>query len=121
MTLQHFYRARLIRCVDGDTAVFRIDTGFYNSHECSCRFEGFDTPERGQPGFRECTQRLEDELDARADSDGWLVLKTSKAGKYGRWLVRVGSEMDILFGDSLMRAMEEEIAKYKEMEGDSDV
>ena len=45
------YRAKLIKCVDGDTADFLVDLGFKVFKEIRTRFLGVDTPERGQPDF----------------------------------------------------------------------
>ena len=45
------YRAKLIKCVDGDTADFLVDLGFKVFKEIRTRFLGVDTPERGQADY----------------------------------------------------------------------
>ena len=49
------YRAKLIRCVDGDTADLEIDLGFYVFTKVRCRLHGVNTPERGKPDFKKAT------------------------------------------------------------------
>ena len=50
------YRAKLIKCVDGDTADFLVDLGFKVFKEIRTRFLGVDTPERGTSRLL-CSQR----------------------------------------------------------------
>ena len=52
------YRARLVRCVDGDTIDVEIDLGFYLKANVRCRLTGVDTPERGHANFSEATAVL---------------------------------------------------------------
>ncbi len=85
----HTYRAKLIRCVDGDTAEFNVDCGFYIHHEITARMLGVDTPERGQENYREATAMLRELIGQVEDEDGYVTIKTSKTGKYGRWLVEI--------------------------------
>ena len=81
------YNATLVRVVDGDTAVFAVDLGFYMTATISFRLLGIDTPEvRG-------TTRAEGLL-AKAELErlcglGPLRIETSKADKYGRWLASI--------------------------------
>ncbi len=78
------YRAELVRAVDGDTADLRIDLGFYTYCNQRVRFAGIDTPERGQPGYQEAKQFVQDTLAGEK-----FTVETEKAGKYGRWLCRI--------------------------------
>lgn len=80
------YRATLIRAVDGDTVDLKVDLGFYLYANIRFRLEGVDTPERGQPGFREATQFVEDWF---ATNGGECIVVTSKTGKYGRWIATI--------------------------------
>lgn len=85
----YMYRAKLIRCVDGDTVDLEVDLGFRTSMKDRFRVYGINTPERGQPGYKEATVRIEQLiLDEEARNDGWLYIHTHKddRGKYGRWL-----------------------------------
>ncbi len=47
------YRATLVRVIDGDTAVLRLDLGFRVFAELKVRVAGVNTPERGKPGWGE--------------------------------------------------------------------
>ena len=83
------YRAKLIRCVDGDTADLSIDLGFYMTATIRGRLVGVDTPERGHPDWAKATQVLADLLIAQTDEKGYIKIRTGKTGKYGRWLVDI--------------------------------
>lgn len=83
------YKARLIRCVDGDTADFMVDLGFKVYVEIRTRFLGFDTPERGHPEYIYARKQLEIFLAEEEDVDGNIMIQTHKTGKYGRWLVYI--------------------------------
>ena len=83
------YKARLIRCVDGDTADFMVDLGFKVYVEIRTRFLGFDTPERGHSEYSYARKQLEIFLAEEEDADGNIMIQTHKTGKYGRWLVYV--------------------------------
>ena len=82
------YRARIERCVDGDTVDASIDLGFGVWVDERCRLIGIDTPERGKPGFDEATEYLRGLLNA-AKQDGLVACKTIKdnRGKFGRYLI----------------------------------
>ena len=53
------YKAKLVRCVDGDTADLAIDLGFYLTAKVRCRLIGVDTPERGKTDYKKATAMLE--------------------------------------------------------------
>jgi len=90
------YRAKLIRCVDGDTAEFMVDCGFYINHEITTRLLGVDTPERGQDDYKKATAMLENLIGCNEDEEGYVTIKTSKTGKYGRWLVEIDGVNSVL-------------------------
>ena len=83
------FKAKLLRCVDGDTFDADVDLGFHVWKRVRFRLLDVDTPERGQPGFVEATGKLEQLLASKL-CDGFLDVECSKTGKYGRWLGRVG-------------------------------
>ena len=83
------YRAKLIKCVDGDTADFLVDLGFKVFKEIRTRFLGVDTPERGQPDYYVARDALGLLIEGEKDEEGWIIIKTGKTGKYGRWLVDI--------------------------------
>ena len=87
--MQYTYKAKLVRCVDGDTAVFDVDCGFYIQHRIYARLTGVDTPERGQPDYKKATVMLENLIAMQTDEEGYVVIYTGKTGKYGRWLVEI--------------------------------
>lgn len=86
------YRANLLRAVDGDTIDVMLDLGFYVSNAQRLRLLGYDTPERGQPGFAESTAELN-----RVLALGSLVVQTTKRDSFGRWLAKVwaGDAIDV--------------------------
>lgn len=84
------YRAKIERCVDGDTVDAEVDLGFSVTIKERFRLIGINTPERGKPGFVEATEFLAAELENSAsEHDGWVPCKThkDKRGKYGRMLI----------------------------------
>ena len=83
------YRAKVIRCVDGDTADLEIDLGFKIFTLIRVRLVGVDTPERGHEDYKKATAMLENLLLMQTDDEGKVVIQTSKTGKYGRWLVEI--------------------------------
>ena len=90
------YRAKLIKCVDGDTADFVVDLGFKLFAHIRVRLLGVDTPERGQDEFKMATVMLENLIMCKQDSDGYVIIKTHKTGKYGRWLVEMEGVNSVL-------------------------
>jgi hypothetical protein len=83
----YVYKAKLDRCVDGDTVDLWVDLGFrVNTHQ-RFRLLGVDTPERGKEKFKEATQLLERLIVENSDLDGYIYLISNKTGKYGRWLL----------------------------------
>jgi len=79
----YHYKATVMRVVDGDTAWLRIDRGFREFFETSCRLYGINAPElaAGAPGAAArdwLTQRIVGKT---------LYVKSEKLDKYGRPLV----------------------------------
>lgn len=60
------YRANLVRVIDGDTIVMRLDLGFYISAEHSLRLVGVNAPE-----LFSGTNRVRG-AEAKADCEKWL-------------------------------------------------
>jgi len=86
------YRAKLIRCVDGDTVDFEIDLGFRLTAHVRCRLLKVDTPERGRDDYAFATEALKTLIIDSMDDEGYVVVTTHKTGKYGRWLVNIGED-----------------------------
>ena len=94
--MEYKYRARLVRCVDGDTADLDVDLGFYLTAKIRCRLTGVNTPERGRENFKEATDMLEDLIKQQSDEEGYFNITTGKTGKYGRWLVVIDGVNTVL-------------------------
>jgi len=79
--------------VDGDTFDCTVDLGFNISHKIRVRMYGINTPEsrtrdleekaRGLESKKRLIELLSEEDDVR---ESYLLLKTQKKGKYGRYL-----------------------------------
>ena len=94
--MSYTYKAKLIRCVDGDTADIEVDLGFYMSARIRGRLDGVDTPERGKPDFNKATVMLENLINTRSDEEGYFVVHTGKTGKYGRGLITIQGVNEVL-------------------------
>ena len=83
------YKAKVARVVDGDTVDLDVDLGFHITIRLRGRLSNVDTPERGHTLWNTATEMLENLLVEQADEDGYILIKTEKTGKYGRWLVDI--------------------------------
>lgn len=91
------YRARVKRIVDGDTLDLQVDLGFNVNINIRGRLVGVNTPERGHEDFYKASAICQDLLRSVADFENqgeldeqwWITIKTSKTGKFGRWLVDI--------------------------------
>ena len=94
------YRATVDRIVDGDTVDFIVQLGFNISVKIRARFAGVDTPERGHPDWSVasslCRELLVDKALANDRNDMSIIIRTSKTGKYGRWIVHIDGVTDKL-------------------------
>lgn len=85
------YKAKIIRVIDGDTFEAIIDLGFGVNFTTKLRLAEIDTPETYRPkteGERAhgeaATAFVKDFI-----GDGYVTIKTSKQGKYGRYIAYV--------------------------------
>lgn len=80
------YRATLIRVVDGDTAYLDVDLGFgvWRRNQ-SYRLGRIDAPEMSTVEGPVSKAQL----DTILTSASFLMVTTSKADKYGRWLIEL--------------------------------
>lgn len=83
----YIYNASLLRVVDGDTVWLRVDLGFRMYAEMSFRLLGINAPELNESGGLAAKGALLGLLEALGPT---FVIQTSKADKYGRWLVTIG-------------------------------
>lgn len=98
------YRARVKRVVDGDTVDFVVDLGFKVHMVIRTRLLGVDTPERGHEDWAKAKAMCQNLLYESAgihNPDGFpveteVIIRTSKTGKYGRWLVQIDGVTDEL-------------------------
>ncbi|MFH1800890.1 MAG: thermonuclease family protein [Candidatus Omnitrophota bacterium] len=79
------YAASLVRVIDGDTLIARVDLGFRTWITQTFRLRGIDAPEMT------CAlgQKAKAEVKARLAPCACLVIKTYKQEKYGRFLADV--------------------------------
>jgi len=85
------YKAKVIKIVDGDTVDFDVDLGFNITIRVRGRLMDVDTPERGHEDWKLATQELRMLIASERDASGYVTMTTTKTGKYGRWLVKVGN------------------------------
>ena len=89
---------------DVDTVDFIVDLGFNIQTKIRSRLLGVNTPERGHPDWKKATAECARLLSVVADTKGselanaehWVTIRTSKTGKYGRWLVEIDGVTDEL-------------------------
>jgi micrococcal nuclease len=97
--MSHFYKAKVVKVVDGDTVDLLIDLGFSIMHKVRVRLHGVNTPESR-------TRDLEEKALGLAAKDyvsDWLLkydqvyVKTikDKSGKYGRILGYIYSDYEL--------------------------
>ena len=90
------YQAELIRVIDGDTIVARVDLGFHVFTEQILRLHGINAVElRGE--HRQLGLEAAEHLKALINIHSPLTIKTIKdrTGKYGRYLVVLYGEDDL--------------------------
>lgn len=83
------YRAIVNKVVDGDTVDFIVDLGFRVGIQIRARLKGVDTPERGEEGWAEATEKCRSLLQKAEAEKGYVILRTQKTGKYGRWIAEI--------------------------------
>jgi micrococcal nuclease len=104
----HSYRVNVVRVVDGDTIIVDVDLGFEvwlkNIVLRLDRIDAYETrlSKTTTPQMKILGQAakvwVKDELEKCADS---IVIRTTKRGKYGRWIAEVIAN-DINIGDALV-------------------
>ncbi len=79
------YAATLVRVIDGDTLIARVDLGFRTWKTETFRLRGIDAPELT------CAlgQKTKAEVKSRLEPCACLVIKTYKQEKFGRYLADV--------------------------------
>lgn len=95
------YKATVVKIVDGDTLDADVDLGFHMRTRQRFRLARVDTPERGQPGFTEATDKVKELCPVGSE----ITIKSEKAGGFGRWLAEVTmqvGDLEINLGDQLL-------------------
>jgi len=88
-----YYRAKIIRVIDGDTCIALIDCGFNSIKMERLRLEGVDAPEL-RPRRGTNVEKLDEKARAKVATERvreliegkQVVIQTKKTGKFGRWL-----------------------------------
>lgn len=86
----YFYRAKVLRIVDGDTVDLQIDLGFSVFIKQRCRLFGINAPEK-RGATKEAGLAAQAFLESLVPVGAKLTIETIKdqQGKYGRYLVRL--------------------------------
>ncbi len=84
-SLLYTYKAFVKRVVDADTQIFMMDCGFRSWMEEKVRLRGIDTPELNTALGRKAKEFVENRLSKVK----FVVIKTYKEGKFGRYLADV--------------------------------
>lgn len=91
-----FYRATVVRVVDGDTVDLSIDLGFSMLHQTRVRLHGVNTPESRTRDLEEkargiaATEYVEEWL--RQYDEVYIRTIKDRGGKYGRILAYIYSD-----------------------------
>lgn len=85
------YKAKVIRCIDGDTFEVNVDVGFSITITTKLRLADIDTPESYRP--RNEAERTHGNaakvLVEALMLNQWVTIRTNKTGKYGRYIAHV--------------------------------
>ncbi len=79
------FKARVLKIIDGDTLLTGVDLGFKITKEHKLRLRGIDTPEIDTPEGKKADAFVKE----RIGQCEFVVIKTYKDDKYGRYLVDV--------------------------------
>ncbi len=79
------FKAMVERVVDGDTLLVHVDCGFDHWRREYLRFRGIDCPELSTPEG----QKVKRFIESRIKPNDFVIIKTHKDDKYGRYLVDV--------------------------------
>ena len=95
------YAATLVRVIDGDTIIARVDLGFRTHKTETFRLRGIDAPEIT------CAlgQKAKAEVEARLKPCACLAIKTYKQEKFGRFLADVFYKKEV--GEDRERVLNE--------------
>jgi len=89
------YQAEVVRIIDGDTIVLKIDLGFKLFWKVSCRLHGINCPELRSKDAeeRKAAKAAKDFTSSELPIGSMVLVYSVELDKYGRPLV------DIFYGD----------------------
>ena len=90
--LLHWYAAKLIRVVDGDTVKLAVDVGFGFSFENTFRLAEINCPELPTDAGKEAKRFTESWFTQHG---GVCIIRSIKLDKYGRYLAHVCNAKEI--------------------------
>jgi micrococcal nuclease len=93
----HTYKAMVDNIVDGDTVDVYIDLGFKIATKQRLRVAHIDTPERGQPNYKDAADAGRSLLLGKT-----VTIKTEKASKWGYYLAQITLESGEDYADKLV-------------------
>ena len=99
------YSAEVVRWVDGDTVDCDVDLGFTVHLRTRFRLLGVDTPETNRRASREAGLAAKAFAEGLAPAGSAVVVRSRKAGKYGRWLADVYP----VDGDTVLPSVNEQL------------
>ena len=87
----HWYKAEIIRCVDGDTVDVWVDTGFDMRIKQRLRLHGIDTPETRtrDPVEKKAGLMAKARVQELLEAGKCYTIWTIEKGKFGRYLARI--------------------------------
>jgi micrococcal nuclease len=87
----YWYRAQVLRILDGDTVELTIDLGYTVLWKSTCRFYGIDTPELHDknPDLREIANNAKEFTKEHLPIGSIILIHSRELDKYGRPLVDI--------------------------------
>lgn len=104
MKQEYVYQAKVLKVVDGDTLWVELDLGMRIKKKERIRLAGINAPEiRGETN----TQGIEAKeflTGLLRDNNNNVLVRTSKEGKYGRWLGVLFDQAGANINDAMIAA-----------------
>ena len=87
----YYYKATVLRVLDGDTAELMVDLGFRTYYKSPCRFYGINTPETKTKDLEEKKRGMESKEFTKSNlhEGSTIIIKSKDLDKYGRPLVDI--------------------------------
>jgi len=95
----HYYQAKVLRIIDGDTLECMVDLGFKMHHRVTVRLLGVDAPETRTKDLAEKAMGLEvkGNLERFLDThNNEVYIQTHKQGSFSRWLGQLWLDKDFI-------------------------